>query len=312
MNRPRRKKSNWILLLVFVVGLGISLYPLISDFYYRYLASQEVVAFQTAVREMTDEDVEERLKLAHAYNDSLVAGNLTDPYTDEEKQAGRAEYARMLEVHEKIGHVQIPKIGIDIPVYAGTAEVVLQKGAGHLEGTSLPVGGNSTHTVITAHSGLPKAKLFTDLHDMEIGDKFYFHNIGGVMAYQVDNILVIEPDDFSELLVAPGHDYATLLTCTPTGVNSHRLLVRGHRIEYVPAVEEPLIAQNQANFLYRYLFYAMAVLTGMLLIVLLWQRKRRKDAEKELRRIKQEKQEKQTAEELKDPSPEHPGEGTTP
>lgn len=309
MSRPRRKKSNRILILIFVVGLGISLYPFFSDMYYRYLAAQEVVAFQTAVREMSDEDVEERLKLAYAYNDSLVAGDLTDPYSEEERQAGRAEYARMLEVHEKIGHVQIPKIGIDIPVYAGTAEAVLQKGAGHLEGTSLPVGGNSTHAVITAHSGLPKAKLFTDLHDMEVGDKFYFHNIGGVLAYQVDRVLVIEPDDFGELLVAPGHDYATLLTCTPTGVNSHRLLVRGHRIEYVPAVEEPLIAQNQASFLYRYLFYAMAVVTGVLLLVLIWQRKRRKDAEKELRKIRQEKRK---AEEADSHPSQEPDAGNTP
>ena len=141
----------------------------------------------------------------------------------------------MLEVREMIGHIEIPKIGQDLPVYAGTSEEVLQKGVGHLEGTSLPVGGNSTHSVLTAHSGLPEATLFTELRKLEIGDKFYIHNIKEILAYQVDQIKVVEPTDFNDLLIDPGHDYVTLLTCTPLMINTHRLLVRGHRVEYVQA-----------------------------------------------------------------------------
>ena len=163
-------------------------------------------------------------------------------------------------------------------------------GAGHLEGTSLPIGGNSTHSVITAHTGLPKAKLFTDLNKLEIGDKFYIHNIEGVLAYQVDQVLVIEPTDFKDLLIEPGHDYVTLLTCTPIMVNSHRLIVRGHRVDYVPAVDEASIAEHAASFMYMYLFYAAIALIVLLLLLLLYLRSKQKKIEKQLRTLKKQQE----------------------
>ncbi|MDU7299172.1 MAG: class C sortase, partial [Finegoldia magna] len=183
---------------------------------------------------------------------------------------------RMLEVKEKIGHVEIPKINQDLPMYAGTSEDVLQIGIGHLEGTSLPIGGNNTHAVLTAHSGLPTAKLFTDLKMMKIGDKFYVHNIFGTLAYQVDQIKIVDPSNFNDLLIVKGHDYCTLLTCTPIMINSHRLLVRGHRVPYVPAVDEALIADNKASYIYRYLFYVSLVIIAILLYLIYRQRKAKK------------------------------------
>lgn len=177
---------------------------------------------ERGLSELEQEEIDRRLALAHAFNEALNGGanEVTDPYSEEEKQEGVAEYARMLEIHEKMGVVEVPKINEKLPIYAGTAEEILQKGVGHLEGTSLPVDGNSTHSVLIAHSGLSTAKLFTDLEKLEIGDKFYIHHIGGTLAYQVNQIKVIKPTDFSDLLIEPGHDYVTLLTCTPTGINT--------------------------------------------------------------------------------------------
>lgn len=192
----RKKRRSWPLFLVFMIGFGIMSYPIISRIYYEREAAKQVTDFAGGVAELTDQDVEKRLKLAYDFNESILPTSIADPYADD-YEAGRAEYARMLEVHEKMGSVQIPKINVNIPMYAGTAEEVLQKGVGHLEGTSLPVGGNSTHSVLTAHRGLPQARLFSELDQLVVGDKFYIHYIGGTLAYQVEQIKVIEPTDFA-------------------------------------------------------------------------------------------------------------------
>lgn len=262
------KSSVALIVLTFLLGFGIMVYPIISRLYYRSTASNEVEAFDTGVSALPDEEVERRIELARGYNAALKPIDLVDPYR-ELKEEGIAEYARMLEVQEKIGHVQIPRLNEDLPVYAGTSESVLQKGVGHLEGTSLPVGGLNNHAVLTAHRGLPSAKLFSDLDKMEIGDKFYIHNIKETLAYEVDDILVVEPNDFEPVLIKEGQDYVTLLTCTPYMINSHRLLVRGHRVEYVAAVLEKELADNQTTNRYKYLFYValalvVIVLAGMI------------------------------------------------
>lgn len=267
-SKPLRKKLPFYFL--FAIGLLIFLYPQISRMYYRVSSTQEIAVFDEEKNAMTEEEISERLRLAKAFNDSLVNNVSEDPYEEKNRQEGRAEYARMLEINEQIGHIQIPSIDVDIPIYAGTGENVLQKGAGHLEGTSLPVGGNSTHTVITAHSGLPTAKLFTDLKEVKEGDRFYIHNVGEILAYQVDQIKVIEPHEFENLLIEPGHDYATLLTCTPYMINTHRLLVRGHRVPYVAAVDKRLMAQSKQTFLYQYLFYGLLVVIVLLIAVAIY------------------------------------------
>ncbi|MDO5676945.1 MAG: class C sortase [Propionibacteriaceae bacterium] len=270
------RQRRWPFVLIFILGLLVISYPLITRLYYETDAAQLITDFETGRSALSEEEIAERLALADGYNEALEAGTLSDPYT-EQQEAGVAEYARMLEVHERLGYVSIPKLAVDIPMYAGTSEVVLQKGIGHLEGTSLPVGGNSTHTVLTAHRGLPTARLFSELDQMVVGDKFYIHNVAGVIAYQVDQITVVEPSDFSDLLVSPGHDYATLLTCTPYMINSHRLLVRGHRIEYVAAVEERHIAEQRVGYFYKWGFFVAAGLFLLTVLIALrgWMKRRR-------------------------------------
>lgn len=276
------KKAKWLFRLVFLLGFMVALYPLVSRLYYRIDSNNQVSVFSEGVDELATEEIERRIGLARAYNESLNNVVSEDPYSEEKKKQGRAEYARMLEVHEMIGHVEIPKINQDLPIYAGTAEEVLQKGVGHLEGTSLPIGGNSTHAVLTAHSGLPEATLFTHLNQLEIGDKFYIHNISETIAYQVDQIKVIDPTNFNDLLIDPGHDYVTLLTCTPIMINTHRLIVRGHRVPYVPAVDEELIRTTKANWIFRILFFIALLLIILLIIYLI---KLRRDNKKYFKKI---------------------------
>ena len=265
-------KKNWKIILVFVLGLMIAIYPIISNYYYTVENNNQVKDFQEAVSEMPDKEVLERIDLAKAYNDTLDPSRLADPYTEREKK-GVENYARMLEVREKIGYIDVPKIGQQIPVYAGTSEDVLQHACGHLEGTSLPIGGKDTHAVITAHRGLPQVKLFRDLDKMEVGDLFFFTNVKETLAYKVDQILVVEPWDFEPVLVVEGKDLMTLLTCTPYMINSHRLLVRGHRVPYVPEVKEEI---ERAKFNYKSLIVPGIVLAVVMLIIFLYIRHRRR------------------------------------
>ncbi|MFM0899283.1 class C sortase [Streptococcus suis] len=269
-----KSKQSILLKLLFLFGLIVTLYPWISQFYYRYDSDREIQSFYEQAQQLPSEEVLKRLEHARAYNQTLDPRKLQDPYTEEE-QAGVAEYARMLEVKEKIGFVEIPKINERIPIYAGTTEYVLQKGAGHLEGSSLPVGGESTHTVITAHRGLPNASLFTNLDRLKVGEQFYIHNIAETLAYEVDQILVVEPSDFDPVLVQAGKDYATLLTCTPYMINSHRLLVRGHRVPYEPEVakeEKPVFFLDMLT-----LSYLIALLIILVIVAILYLRRRKKN-----------------------------------
>ena len=265
-------KKNWKIILFFVLGLMIAIYPIISNYYYTVENNNQVKDFQEAVSEMPDKEVLERIDLAKAYNDTLDPSRLADPYTEREKK-GVENYARMLEVREKIGYIDVPKINQQIPVYAGTSEDILQHACGHLEGTSLPIGGKDTHAVITAHRGLPQVKLFRDLDKMEVGDLFFFTNVKETLAYKVDQILVVEPWDFEPVLVVEGKDLMTLLTCTPYMINSHRLLVRGHRVPYVPEVKEEI---ERAKFNYKSLIVPGIVLALVMVIIFLYIRHRRR------------------------------------
>lgn len=269
----KKFKKNWKIILLFITGLLIASYPIISNWYYTVENNNQIVDFKEAVDEMSQAEIDERIDLARAYNETLDPSKLADPYTDREKK-GVENYARMLEAREKIGYLDVPKINQQIPVYAGTSEDVLQKACGHLEGTSLPIGGKSTHSVITAHRGLPQVKLFRDLDKMEVGDVFYYTNVKETLAYQVDQILVIEPWNFDPVLVVEGKDYMTLLTCTPYMINSHRLLVRGHRIPYVP--EEKDEAEDKVKFNYKDFIVPGFVLLLLIVILLIYLRRRRR------------------------------------
>lgn len=274
---------------IFTLGLLIFSYPLISQKYYEIKAEDEVITFTKAAKELAPEDLDKRMALAAAYNRTLDPSRLADPYTDMEK-AGRAEYARMLEVEEMVGHIRIPKIKVDIPIRAGSSEDVLQQGAGHLEGTSLPIGGDSTHTVITAHRGLPNAKLFRNLDQLAYGDIFYITNIKETIAYKVDKIQVVEPSDFEPVLVVERKDYATLLTCTPYMINSHRLLVRGVRIPYQEAIDDGVANTPRARFDFFRMVLVLIPIIIILLLTLFREKKRTDSLSKELREIEERNQ----------------------
>ena len=277
MVKRKKQKSTWFFKLIFILGFLILIYPQISNIYYRVESSSEISAFEQEKDQLPPEERERRLALARAFNESLVNTITEDPYAKERQAKGRAEYARMLELHEQIGHIQIPSIDVDLSIRTGTSEEVLKNSAGHLEGTSLPIGGSSTHTVITAHSGLPTAKLFTDLRKMKMGERFYIHTLAGTLVYKVDQIKKVEPSHFEDLLVVSGQDYATLLTCTPIMVNSHRLLVRGHRVPYDPAIDDPLIHQDRMTFLYKAAVVATLLFSLLMLGLIFFYRKKSRD-----------------------------------
>ena len=285
----KKTRSRIIFMAIFTLGLLIFSYPLISQKYYEIKAEDEVITFTKAAKELAPEDLDKRMALAAAYNRTLDPSRLADPYTDMEN-AGRAEYARMLEVEEMVGHIRIPKIKVDIPIRAGSSEDVLQKGAGHLEGTSLPIGGDSTHTVITAHRGLPNAKLFRNLDQLAYGDIFYITNIKETIAYKVDKIQVVEPSDFEPVLVVERKDYATLLTCTPYMINSHRLLVRGIRIPYQEAIDDGVANTPRARFDFFRMVLVLIPIIIILLLTLFREKKRTDNLSKELREIEERNQ----------------------
>ena len=289
MEMTKARKNKLIFVAIFLFGLLILSYPLISQKYYEIKAEDKVVEFVKGAKEIPPEDLEKRMALAKAYNDTLDPSRLSDPYTDMEKK-GRAEYARMLEVHEMLGHINVPKIKTDIPIYAGTSEEVLQKGAGHLEGTSLPIGGNSTHTVITAHRGLPNAKLFRNLDQLVEGDVFYITNIKETIAYKVDKIKVVEPSEFEDVLVVENADLATLLTCTPYMINSHRLLVRGHRIDYQAAIDDGIANTPRARIDFFRMILLMIPIIIFLTLALFRERKKTSELTKELAEIEKRNQ----------------------
>lgn len=254
-----------LLIILLFLGLASLTFPFVSQYYYYRASHEKINDFQAGVNKLSAEEINNRIALAKAYNASLLSSEITlvDPYSSTEKENGRREYGRMLEVNEQIGYVFIPKISQNLPMYVGTSEQVLQKGVGHLEGTSLPIGGASTHAVLSAHRGLPNAQLFTDLDKMQEGDVFYVHNLKETLAYQVDQISVIEPTELDKLKIEDGKDYVTLLTCTPYMINSHRLLVRGHRIAYDKETED-ILSKNAAN---AYLWYTIFVAVVIILIM---------------------------------------------
>ncbi|MCA9766060.1 MAG: class C sortase [Carnobacterium sp.] len=244
------------IVLIFSIFLGLSLvlYPFFSQLYYDYIFSTEVTNFQQEIKATNLPELnEKKIRLAQAYNEVLEPNlSWADPYSAKERELGVKNYAEMLQIKEKIGILHVPKLTLSLPVYAGTTETILQKGVGHLEGTSLPVGGKNTHSVLTAHRGLPKARLFTDLDQLTVKDIFSIETIAGELFYEVDKIQVVEPYETDAVEIIKDKDYVTLLTCTPYMINSHRLLVRGTRIPTPPVemVEEIKKEQNKDALYY--------------------------------------------------------------
>ncbi|GAA6493579.1 class C sortase [Candidatus Bariatricus faecipullorum] len=235
----KKRTTTIIFAILFLAGLSLLLYPFIANEWNNYRQKrlmsnyEEVVAEKEAAGEI---DYEAEWEKARAYNDALLPSILPDSFAVAEASDEDEEYMSALNLAGDgiMGSVEIPKIDITLPIFHTTEEDVLEQAAGHLEGSSLPVGGESTHAVISAHRGLPSAALFTDLDKLEEGDHFLIHVLDDTLCYEVDQITVVEPEETDTLAVVEGEDLVTLLTCTPYGVNSHRLLVRGHRVPYVP------------------------------------------------------------------------------
>ncbi len=222
------RKSTIILLVFFLVGLSVLLYPSISSYWNSKTQSEAIVDYESMLANFKPEDYSAMFAAADEYNRALRG--LENPLLEHQKLT---EYGNILNVAGNgiMGYITIPKISQELPVYHGTSDAVLSVAVGHLEGTSLPVGGESTHCVVSAHRGLPTAVLFTHLDRMEVGDVFHFTILDRTLTYEVDQIRIIDPSDTSLIQIEPGQDYCTLLTCTPYGINTHRLLVRGHQID---------------------------------------------------------------------------------
>ena len=234
----KKKAGNLVICIIFLAGLSLLLYPFVANQWNNYRQKQLISGYEQVVSdkeaaEGIDYDAER--KKAEDYNEALLPCVLPDSFALAESSGVDPVYMNTLNIagDGMMGSVEIPKINIKIPIYHTTEEEVLNKGAGHLEGSSLPVGGVNTHAVISAHRGLPSASLFTDLDQLKEGDHFLIHVLDETLCYEVDKISVVKPEDTSALAVEDGQDLVTLLTCTPYGVNTERLLVRGHRVPYV-------------------------------------------------------------------------------
>ena len=225
----KKTTTTIIFILVFVIGLSLLLYPTVSDRWNSFHQSKMIISHAESVDKLSPEVCSTLLDAAEAFNRDLHMFPDRWHMTNEEK----AEYENTLISDETaiISYVEIPKIKVSLPIYHGTGSGVLQEAVGHLEGTSLPVGGQSTHCALSGHRGLPSAKLFTDLDKLVIGDQFLLYTLNQVLTYEVDQIRVVLPSDLSTLAFEEGQDYCTLVTCTPYGINTHRLMVRGHRVE---------------------------------------------------------------------------------
>ena len=224
----RSKKSTIILLVSFFVGLSVLLYPSISSYWNSKTQSKAIVDYEAMLAQYKPEDFTTIFEAADAYNQAL--SQLKDPFSEYGKLS---DYNSILNLGGTgmMGYITIPKISQELPVYHGTSDGVLSVAVGHLEGSSLPVGGKSTHCVVSAHRGLPSAVLFTHLDRMEVGDIFYFTILDRTITYEVDQIRIVDPNNTSLIQITEGRDYCTLLTCTPYGINTQRLLVRGHQID---------------------------------------------------------------------------------
>lgn len=262
----KNRKSTILLLLVFLIGLSLLLYPTVSDWWNSFHQTRAIAGYAEAVAKLDDSTYEQYWTEAQAYNQTLRGNRHRYQPTEEET----AQYERLLNVTGNgiMGYIEIPVIGVSLPIYHGTEDTVLQIAVGHIEGSSLPVGGPGTHCVISGHRGLPSAKLFTDLDRLVVGDTFVLCVLDEVLTYEVDQIRIVEPDDVSLLEIEEGQDLCTLVTCTPYGINSQRLLVRGHRIENQGNASAIRVGADAMQI--EPVLIAPAVAAPMLLLLFIW------------------------------------------
>ncbi len=223
-SKLRRRLPLVAIFILLITGLCFFMYPIIGNWYMEYSAQATIKAYDEAVQKMGNDALKQYAEKAREYNEALA--------NNEREKASLLNYDSILAVTDSIGYIDIPVLGVYYPIYHGLSDEVLQKGIGHMEGTSLPIGGESTHSVLAGHTGLPSTKLFTDLDTMQVGDEFYIHVLDQVLCYRVDQIRVVLPAESDFVRIEKGKDYVTLVTCTPYGINDHRLLVRGSRVSF--------------------------------------------------------------------------------
>ena len=275
----KRKISGILFGLMFLLGFAILNYPTVSNQWNTYRQNQLISSYEELIGKMAEEDFTKEWEKAKAFNDTIIHNNIFgDVFGENGDDIKNTEYWQILNVGNDgvMGYVSIPKINVKLSIYHGTADDVLQTGIGHLNGTKLPIGGESTHSVLAAHRGLPSARLFTDIDQLERGDMFYIHVLDETLAYQVDQILDMVDKDDNETLqkalqIEEGQDHVTLFTCTPYGVNSHRLLVRGTRVPYNGEEEiESTAAESMLKSIQNYyMIYLILGLSVTLLVILL-------------------------------------------
>lgn len=260
----KKQLSTILLVLALLAGVSLLLYPSLSNYWNSMHATQAVNDYAKDVQKLDHTEYDKMLRDAETYNQSLLHRESDYALTDEQD----SQYASLLAIDDSgiMGYIEIPSIGVSLPIYHGTSDGVLQRAVGHLDWTSLPVGGASTHCVLSGHRGLPSAKLFTNLDKLVVGDKFIMRVLDEVLTYEVDQILIVEPTDVSTLMLEAGKDLCTLITCTPYGINSHRLLVRGHRIENQEEAQAIRVTSDAIQI--EPLIVAPAVALPMLLVLL--------------------------------------------
>ena len=272
----RKHISTIFIILIFLVGLGFISYPTVSNLWNQAHQSRAIATYSKQVEKLDDSENKKMLKAARKYNKSLL--KKSDHWKLSKKD--KKKYESLLDVSGTgiMGYIEVPKIDCSLPIYHGTDEGALQIAIGHLEGSSLPVGGKSTHCVLSGHRGLPSARLFTDLDQMEEGDIFILNILGRKFAYEVDQIKVVLPEEMSDLEIEEGKDLCTLVTCTPYGINTHRLLVRGHRTEYVEkkVEEEKKEVQTKKTDIRLMIAGGAGVLILLIIIIVIVIKRRRK------------------------------------
>lgn len=289
--KSKKIVTNILIGLVFVIGLGIFAYPTISSQWNKLHSSQAIASYQDTVSSLSEEDYSSMWQKAEEYNSTITQNTFNnDVFSDTDFDIEETEYWDVLNVSGTgiMGYISIPEINEKIPIYHGTSEGVLQIAAGHMYGTKLPIGGSGNHSVIAAHRGLPSATLFTKIDELQTGDKFYIHILDEVLAYQVDQISdMIEKDDYSTLeslmSLVDGEDYVTLFTCTPYGINSHRLLVRGTRVAYHGEDDEKIADETMLESVQNYyMLYVLLIILILLIIFLItWLVRRNKRMKQE-------------------------------
>ena len=263
-------KQKNLAVLIILIGFLFLIYPFLSNYIFEKSASSTIRSYQNTINNIKKDNRKDLLNDARKYNQNLLESKveLTDPFRQKQEKKQKVSYQKILNIDDSgiIGYIRIPCIFIELPIYHGTTEEVLRQGVGHLAASSFPIGGKDTHSVLTSHTGLSSARLFTDLIQMKKGDKFFIQVLNQNLAYKVEQIKVVKPENTKDLQIVYGKDYVTLVTCTPYGVNDHRLLVRGSRMMMEKKQEKQVTQRRGSKWL---LVYKRAVLAGILIVIMI-------------------------------------------